>query len=94
MSSYRCKDLWRAVLESKSSPEEIERTQRFAACAAKEHMSLQLEFADRASGSPIAAAAVATTVAPLTVHIRMSSADDPQTWQPLDNASVLELLGE
>lgn len=94
MSSYGCQEQWRALLESKSAVEERERAKRFFACASKARMSLQLEFTDRASGQQLPATRVASAPAPLDVRVRMGGSVEPQTWQPLDNASVLELLYE
>lgn len=94
ITSPRWKEQWRAVLDSKSATEERERAKLFAACASKERMSLQLEFLDRTSGQQVPVANVASAASPLTVRVTLKGGDEPQMWQPLDNASVLELLGE
>jgi hypothetical protein len=94
MSSFGCKEQWRAVLGSKSATEERERAKAFAACASKERMGLQLELLDRSSGQQVPVANVASATSPLTVRVTLKGSDEPQIWQPLDNASVLELLGE
>jgi len=92
--SLGCREQWRAVLESKSAAEEREGARAFAACASKKGMGLQLEFLDRTSGQQVPAATVASAASPLTVRVILKGSDEPQIWQPLDNASVLELLGE